>query len=42
MLVLVSRGSDIFTWEVDVMGFDTCDADSQLQARGYRAGERMG
>lgn len=32
MLVLVSRGSDILTWEVDVLGFDICDANSQLQA----------
>lgn len=42
MLVLVSRGSHILTWEVDVLGFEACDANSKLQAWGYRAGERMG
>lgn len=42
MLVLVSRRSDILTWAVDVLGFDARDANSKLQAWGYRAGERMG
>lgn len=42
MLVLVSWGSDILTWEVDVLGFDECDANSKLQAWGCRAEERMG
>lgn len=40
MLERVSRGSDILTWEVDVLGFDAHDANSKLQAWGYRAGER--